>query len=403
MNDIKDFIAGQNLLQQVEKDVPALAGTFNGRYSAEVACPKCGGATRFRFRLGQDGTQRVYCSHCAPKGLDAIAYIQWRDGSNFVEAKRFWTENGTGVPPAWTATAPAPKPEQAPSTIWQSKARTFVDSCAAYLWSDAPDARQALAYLRAGRLLTDDTIKRAKLGYNPKSRKAAAADWGVTDREFVYAVQGITIPREIVGEMWAVNVRRFVDGKPYTGKDKYICVSGSVLGLAGADGLTRDCVALVFGGELDRILAEQHAPAGVACVTFGGEGRKVSELWANMLATAKTVHVCMDNDDAGDGGAGRWADIPKTRRARVPQGKDLTEFAQQGGTVGAWIAETTGVYSWQAPTDETERTAAGKHWVQVFDDETQPDFVRERAWARVNVCLGNTVASDGLAWIALAQ
>jgi hypothetical protein len=403
MDNIKDFIAGLNLLQQVEKDVPALAGTFNGRYSAEVACPKCGGATRLRFRLGQDGMQRVYCSHCAPKGLDAIAYIQWRDGSDFKEARRFWAESGTSLPAEWTATAPAPKPEQAPGAIWQSKARAFIDSCAAYLWSDAPDARQALAYLRAGRLLTDDTIRRARLGYNPKSRKAAAADWGVSDRESVFAVQGITIPREIVGEIWAVNVRRFTDGKPYAGKDKYICVSGSVLGLAGADGLKRDCIALVFGGEMDRILAEQHAPAGVACVTFGGEGRKVSDLWANMLAVAKAVHVCMDNDDPGDNGAGRWADIPKTRRARVPQGKDLTEFAQQGGNVAAWISETTGVYGWQPPADTETREMTAAEWLAVFDDETQPEDMRARAWARMEVCRGFTLASDGQRWLVLAQ
>jgi hypothetical protein len=33
--------------------------------------------------------------------------------------------------------------------------------------------------------------------------------------------------------------------------------------------------------------------------------------------------------------------LPQARRARVPQGKDLTEFAQAGGDVGAWILRTT--------------------------------------------------------------
>jgi len=405
MNDIKSFISGLNLLVQVERDIPDLAGTFNGRYTTEVACPKCGGTTRLRFRACEDGVQRVYCSHCAPKGLDAIAYIQWRDGSDFKAAKAFWSEQSTThAPAAWTgSTASTPKVEQAPGEKWQQRARQFVDGCAAYLWSGEPDALAALNYLRNERMLTDDTIKRAKLGYNKKSRSAPAAEWGIKDRERVHAVQGITIPREILGELWAVNVRRFEAGKPYTGTDKYICVTGTVLGLAGADSIKRDCVVIAFGGEFDRILAEQHAPEGVACVTFGGESKNVTELWRNVLKTAKTVFVCMDNDDAGDSGAGRWADVPKTRRVRVASGKDLTEFAQQGGDVGAWIAEMANAYPWQAPTDGAALIAQSKNWLSVFDDEAQPGFVRARAWARVNVCMGYSVASDGRAWLALAQ
>lgn len=407
MESIKDFIGSLNLLQQVEKDVPDLAGTFNGRYTKEVACPRCKGSTRLRFRVGKDGVQRVYCSHCAPKGLDAMAYIQWRDDSDFNAARRFWAESDTHRPANWTATATAAPPaEMAPAEKWQAKARVFVDSCAAYLWSDAHDAQQALAYLRAERMLTDDTIKHAGLGYNPTKRTAAATDWGLDPQQYpkgANAVQGITVPRKILGEVWAVNIRRFADGKPYSGKDKYICVSGSSLGLAGADNIKRDCIVLAFGGEFDRILAEQHAPGDVVCVTFGGEGRNVSELWRNVLSSAKTVHVCLDNDKPGDDGAARWADVPKTRRARVPIAKDLTEFAQQGGDLGAWIAETTGVYSWQAPADDAEREAQARSWLAVFDDEAQPGFARARAWARVNVCMGITLASDGRAWIALAQ
>jgi hypothetical protein len=155
-------------------------------------------------------------------------------------------------------------------------------------------------------------------------------------------VAGITIPREILGELWAVNVRRMnADGTPYSGRDKYICITGSVLGLWGADTITTGAPALAFGGEFDAMLAAQHAPAGVGCVTFGGEGHNVSELWRNMLSRASAVHVCLDNDGAGDEGVMRWMSLPQARRARVPQGKDLTEFAQAGGDVGAWILKTT--------------------------------------------------------------
>lgn len=406
MDNIKDFVAGLDLLKQVEADIPDLAGTFNGRYTREVACPKCGGTTRLRLRVGLDGVQRVFCNNCEPRGMDAIAYIQWRDGIDFKAAKSFWVDRA-GV---YTASAPmvkpAPKVEQAPNATWQAKARAFVDSCAAYLWSGTPDAQRALAYLRAERMLTDETIKRAGLGYNPKPRKAAAADWGLDEDKYskgVNASQGITIPRVILGEMWTVNIRRFINGAPYAGADKYLCVTGSSLGLAGADGIERDGVVLAFGGEFDRILAEQHAPAGVACVTFGGEGRNVSELWRNMLNRARAVHVCMDNDQAGNDGAFKWVTLPRSRRARVPLGKDLTEFAAQGGDVGAWITSTTGVYRWQAPTDAEACAAEAARWLAVYDDDTQSDDDRARALARLNVCHGKVLASDGTPWLSLAQ
>src|ERR1700674_2193411 len=87
---IKDLLAHVDLWPVVAHDIPALGGTFNGRYSREVACPKCGGKTRLRFRLCEDGLQRIYCSHCAEQGLNALDYIMWRDGVDFKTALRWW-------------------------------------------------------------------------------------------------------------------------------------------------------------------------------------------------------------------------------------------------------------------------------------------------------------------------
>lgn len=347
---LKDEIAGYDLLPIVERDAPQIEGSFNGRYTREVACPKCGGKTRFRLRLCDDGIQRAYCSHCAPSGMDAIAYIQWRDGVDFKQARAFWGNKGaTNWTPA-RAFKPAPaRTDRAPNETWQAKARAFVDACAAELWT--PAGAPALDYLRR-RGLSDDTIRRRKLGYNRAKRSAQGASWGLSDRAKVTAVAGITIPREIAGELWAVNVRRMnPDGTQYSGKDKYICITGSVLGLWGADSVTTGAPALAFGGEFDAMLAAQHAPAGVGCVTFGGEGHGVSELWRNILARALAVHVCLDNDTAGDVGVMRWMTLPQARRARVPDRKDLTEYAQAGGDVAAWIARTIGAAAGDISTE----------------------------------------------------
>ena len=83
-----------DLLSLVEKDAPLLAGTFNGRYTIEVPCPKCGGRTRFRVRLRPDGVMRAYCSHCAEKGLNAIDYLEWRDGLSRRDAAQWWQTGG---------------------------------------------------------------------------------------------------------------------------------------------------------------------------------------------------------------------------------------------------------------------------------------------------------------------
>ncbi len=404
-SNLQAEIAGYDLLPIVERDAPQIVGSFNGRFTREVPCPKCGGRTRFRLRLCDDGIQRAYCSHCAEKGLDAIAYIQWRDGVDFKTARAFWTNTGaSSIVPAREFKPQTLQRESPPNATWQAKARAFAQGCAATLWMPAGAA--ALAYLRS-RDLSDDTIKRQSLGYNPTMRNAPAKGWGLADRDKVTAVAGITIPREIVGELWAVNVRRMnPDGTPYKGEGKYKTITGSRLGLWGADSLDGAFVALAFGGEFDAMLAQQHAPDGVACVTFGGEGHNVGELWRNMLSRVKTVHVCMDNDGAGDTGVMRWVEnIPQARRARVPQGKDLTEFAQMGGNVAAWLVQLTGLYHWQPPTDVVERVAlATELQTQIVAGELAPDD-EVRALARWSVCTYGVDATDntGELWLPLAQ
>jgi hypothetical protein len=331
--DVKEFIRNVDLASIVQVDVPALVGYDITTHIRHVPCPKCGGRDRFNFRMGNDGVGRVYCTHCAPSGLDAIAYIRWRDGVDFKTACAILTG---AIAPRTQQPVPAPITVPAPNPSWQIRARVFVDACAEYLWS--PQGAVALGYLRR-RCLTDDTIRRYKLGYTPRPRTVDGQEWGLDDKT-VRAVAGITVPRQILGELWAVNVRRMnTDGTPYAGSDKYICVTGSVMGLWGADDLKDGSTAIAFGGEFDAVLARQSSALPAAVVTFGAEGhRPTLQPWGSMLARVHPLLVCMDNDDAGDTGAVKWAEIPSARRVRVPSPyKDLTEYAQAGGDVAALI------------------------------------------------------------------
>lgn len=334
MVDVKTILPSLDLLKEVERDVPALAGTLRGRYSRNVPCPFCKGRDRFNVTIGNDGITRAFCRKCSPKGLDAIGYVMKRDGLDFKGALAFWQCEDR--PATERAQVKAP-PIVAPPQTWQDKALAFVEECESVLWSEA--GAKALDYLR-GRGLTDETIRRNRLGLNLRRRVATGSEWGI-DREKINATAGITIPRFILGELWAVNVRRMNDdGTAYAGKDKYMCLTGSILGLAGADSLKGADIAIAFGGEFDRMLAGQHAPEGVACITFGGESVGVGETWRNMLQGVRSVLVAYDVDQAGDQGAFRaWFKAHKSvRRVKVPQGKDLTDYMQAGGNVAEWLA-----------------------------------------------------------------
>lgn len=336
MVNIKDILPSLDLLAEVSKDAP-VGGSFRGQYSRNAPCPFCGGSNRFNVRIGSDGIQRAFCRQCGPTnsktgkpaGWNAIDYVMKRDGIDFKAALAYWRCDDR--PAATDRRKPEAPPIVAPPQTWQAKALAFVSECEAALWTEA--GAKAREYLH-GRGLSDETIKRFKLGFNPSWRKCAGAEWGI-ERDFVKAAAGVTIPRFIMGELWAVNVRRLgeFDGP------KYLMMTGSILGMAGADDLKGAGVALAFGGEFDMMLAAQHAPAGVACVTFGGETVGVGELWRNMLKDVGKVLVCYDADKAGKSGAFNWYEAHQSpRRVKVPSGKDLTEFAQAGGDVGAWIA-----------------------------------------------------------------
>jgi hypothetical protein len=394
-------------------------------------CPQCGGEDRFHYKEGE-GREWCFCNKCHGWGkwIDAVEYLRWRLGDEaaarelsarggmhprqaayFIAARlektgetmradalREWAMHTLPCEGQYKtvkiaiapATPPQPQTDTPPADEWQQRARAFVTACAAQLWQ--PAGAGALAYLR-GRGLADDTLRAYQIGYNPTRRKSS--EWGI-GRDVV-ALAGITIPRFIGGALWAVNVRRMNDdGTPYSGANKYIMLTGSKLGLFNADTLPGASLAVAFGGELDCILAAQFAPADVACVTFGGEGRSIVQPWAGMLESVPDVAVCMDNDAAGDSGAARWIVLDQARRARVPQGKDLTDFHKAGGDVSQWFASLAG--RWQPPQSTAGRLALLAQMEARIDDDA-------RNVARWHVLAAgvDAIASDGAKWLTLAQ
>lgn len=325
-----------NLAALVERDGVHLHGQHEREQHGR--CPKGCGNPNSRvhdsFRVQRyNGRDWFACRHCHPKPGDAIDYLRWMHGMSTAEAISALGVSGQrGVMPK-----PKPRPVtpagiaipdkllEAPADSWQRVALAFVDECAATLWT--PRAAKALDYLRRERMLSDDTIRDYKLGVNPKARQLAPDVW---------ARRGYTIPHFYGGDLWRVRIRKF---QADTDPDKYKVVSGA------GDGKTQlfngDMLAsnphtvIIVGGEFDAMLAQQHAPDGVSIVTPGSE--TVKPHWEiDYLLRGRHVWIAFDTDEAGNAGAQAWAALGQ--RLQVPHGKDVTEFAQAGGDVRAWLA-----------------------------------------------------------------
>jgi len=149
---------------------------------------------------------------------------------------------------------------EAPSEAWQKAARAFVSYAQAQLW----ETPRALKYLH-DRGLSDDTIRRASLGWNPKDDwRRPGKRWGLPKRE-VKLWGGWVIPNESGGTLWGVNVRR--PGHP---EPKYKCITGSQRKVYGLDWAGRQSDLVIVEGEFDALLLAQEVPAIVAVLALGG-------------------------------------------------------------------------------------------------------------------------------------
>ena len=184
-------------------------------------CPRCGGRDRFHCTATW-----WFCRQCRPERGDAIAYVEWRDDLSFVEACELLGDSrGTYGPPhremqvfagsqprKWPPVAPVAR-ERAemrenaqPSDAWQERARAFVAYAQGELWKSP----QALEYLH-DRGLVDETIQRARLGWNPREVRDTPDRWGIDPKDAKRGVKlrvGWVLPCEAGGVLWYVKIRR---------------------------------------------------------------------------------------------------------------------------------------------------------------------------------------------------
>ena len=296
------------------------------------------------------------CFGCGASG-DHVTWLQEHRGLTdwpniFAELKRLAGTPAAAMLSEVEHAASRVNHDEPPTPLWQERALAFIDYTEKQLWSEA--GKCALAYLLDQRGLAEATIRRYRLGFNPRClHDKPVKRWGLAEGKSVYLSGGIIIPCIVSSTCWYVQVRRPVQGDTlhkYLGGPlpqwrpdaKYMAVRGGTLALFGADDLRGGGRPLLFAeGEFDAMLAGQELGDLADVTTFGGAGKAASGIpgrWVWRLLPYETILAGYDGDAAGQAGASRLAAMSKRiSPVTIPRGSDLTDFFLMGGDLRAWL------------------------------------------------------------------
>ena len=371
--DTQRLKARTDLLALIGNDVTLqrMASTHGGEWAGP--CPFCGGTDRFRVWPEQG---RFWCRQCEAQG-DAIAYLQKCDSLTFAEAcERLGGQKAAPSARLPKATAATPALEhlfpetEAPSAVWQARAREFVAYAQGQLWQDDI----ALAYLR-DRGLSDDTVRTAGLGYNPKDVKDSVQRWDGRGA-YVWLPRGWVIPCEHSGHLWYVKIRRPNEDLEPDSKDKYRAVKGSRLTMYGLETLKGAHVqdAVICEGEFDALLLRQHMGVLCGCLALGSASKGLDMAAVCELVVIRRVWLALDADKAGQEGAKKLlAASARIHPLPVPA-HDVTDAWREGQDLVAWVVPGIG------PRDRDRRRMWLTYHLDRLGDRAEDDVQVWRVW-----------------------
>ncbi len=294
-----------------------------------------------------------HCFGCGAHG-DAVSFVMQSQGATFPEAvEQLAAEAGLEVPKAAPGAAAAEQRRHDLQAVLAAAAAAFQRRL--FL----PEAARALAYLR-GRGLTDDTIRRAGLGWSGEGRGALAADLAresiapdlMVEAGLLTAPDGERPSREMFfnrvmfpirdgrGRTISFGGRILGDGQPkyLNGPETALFAKRRTLyGLDSAREAARaGAVVVAVEGYMD-VLALQQAGFGGAVAPLGTAltEEQLAELWR--LSPAPVL--CFDGDAAGARAAARTAELAlpllapdrSLRLAALPAGEDPDTLVRRGG------------------------------------------------------------------------
>lgn len=338
--------AGINLLTLVQGDtrLKKVATTQGGEYHGP--CPRCGGRDRFIIQLNRKGMgSRWSCRACSDKWGDAIAYIQWHDGVDFLTAceilgltmetrhqprVRLGVQRQAPAAPALASLADndyiALRDEE-----WQRCAWRFVEECRENLYHTPQGVDIWIDYLVAQRGISNSALRVHWVGWNPI---AIAEYWGEHD---VFLPRGIVLPwvDASTDQIYKVKFRLGREAK-----HKYAQVVGGANALYRALPVQPGQTVMLVEGEFDQLASFSELFPDIRPVATGSsEGARLTE-WVAEIALAKHVLLAFDADPAGDDAAIWWQNVlgDIAVRLRPHEGMDICQMVAAGVDLRDWVA-----------------------------------------------------------------
>jgi len=348
-------------------------------------CPVCGGNDRFSSWPDRN---RWYCRGCNKAG-DLIELVQSCKVLSFPEACRFIGEdnriNNCGGSNSANESetresrkqhqAWQPKPVEVPSSGWLDKAKALID------WSHQQLLRnpEQLNWLQTKRGINFETVKRFKLGWNPKDLFRERKAWGLSEElslktgkpKKLFIPAGLIIPgRDSAGDINLVKIRR--PNPPEDQARYYFLPGGVVAPCFFGDNLSS---LIVVESELDAVLLAQESGGILAAVSTGSATNRPDSKSFEILSRADHLIISLDNDDAGGkAGVNFWPDTFKSSRpwfVPADHGKDHTAAFMSGFPLGGWLKDILAIMAKEQPGESAENGLEAHHEIknEMFESE----------------------------------
>lgn len=352
-----------NILDLLQADgtvVTRVATTQGGEYAGP--CPFCGGNDRFRTWPEQGEYGKWWCRQCGRSG-DAIQYLRDYRKMGFKEACQYVGKEITRPSPSWSSrktarAAKEPRATTAPTDLWQGRARRLVEESENWLFQPSALGQRMLGWLKEHRGLSEETIKKFRLGLVPIDRWEGHEQWALepilkddgTPKKIRIPL-GLTIPLCQDGKIYRIRIRRPKFALRSERDPRYYLLRGSdtrslVLGH------DREIYVLVES-ELDAILLSQEAGDLVGVIALGNAQARPDQDAKAALTRCKLILVALDGDKAGAKEAWKWWLHHFSHARRWPPiAKDPGEMFQQGVNLQTWIE--AGIDHYQGDITEYE-------------------------------------------------
>ena len=328
----------KDLLEEDKFSCKYIAKTYEGTYSSP--CPWCGGEDRFRCWPNQDGGGNWFCQKCGRKG-GVIKYLTEYRKMTYDDACLFLGKNPDSRMSSLGEHNPSniilfPQSPEPPSMKWQKQAYILLKSAEEYLWRSYCENIRTFLHERG---LTDITIKRAHLGWNPTNQFPSREEWGLPTKfkddgqpSKLFIPAGLIIPYVKDKQIQKVKIRRH---DPEDQQKYYIIPGSSPTPII--IGNSRDI--MILESELDAILVDQEAGDVISSIALGSAQIRPDSSNEYMLKQAGTILVSLDNDEAGARAYWSWwkKHFPQSKRWPVPYEKDPTEAYQKGLNLRDWV------------------------------------------------------------------